>query len=587
MDFTKTIKSEMEEKYKSMLENSSDAPFSCLIKISSASKYDEKRKSYYKRLNDEQSSFNNALQQVRDNRNARLQRERDNATKRAQTKFNCWKAIKVCIFLLPIVFCVLIGYDVFNPHGQMNKIEAMDNFSVGWAIAIYVIFSLLSTICSIRFILKMCRNDIFEAGIKKYNVLAICLLICYMAFAGTNLYFVFTNSDKFKLTFMGGDAAEVEYVDKGDSIFLPSECVKADLQTENYVTRYTFTGWDINGIIYRPGDEFEPTGNETICAVFSETNYGHFTVSGKNCTVSQHIIYNNAEYTLSNWKDDYIPLGATVTLSIAFSYSGEQTFTVNGVSVSNPYTFTMEQHTTVYVSCEDTNCLVEGTTILLSDGTKKAVESLDAGDRLIAFNHETGCYEDAMLLANVHANEDANWYNVLNLHFSNGQILRIVGEHGLFDKTLNRYVYIKEKNAQEFLGHTFVSVDIIDGEITNRFVTLDAVYVSNEYVKIYNPASVWHINVVANNLLTLSAGMVNLFEYDDDMRYNSDAMEQEIEQYGLYAYEDFKDYVSREVFDMFPFMYYKVAVEKGEFAFDQILALIGFYYDEDSIRQYG
>lgn len=62
------------------------------------------------------------------------------------------------------------------------------------------------------------------------------------------------------------------------------------------------------------------------------------------------------------------------------------------------------------------------------------------------------------------------------------------------------------------------------------------------------------------------------------------AMEKDIEKYGLYTYEDFKDYVSIEVYEIFPFKYYKVAVGKGLFSFEQILGLINLYYDINSVR---
>ena len=50
---------------------------------------------------------------------------------------------------------------------------------------------------------------------------------------------------------------------------------------------------------------------------------------------------------------------------------------------------------------------------------------------------------------------------------------------------------------------------------------LTNVAITFETIKVYNPASIWHLNLVAEGMLTLSAGMVNFFEYDDNLQYNA------------------------------------------------------------------
>ena len=79
------------------------------------------------------------------------------------------------------------------------------------------------------------------------------------------------------------------------------------------------------------------------------------------------------------------------------------------------------------------------------------------------------------------------------------------------------------------------------------------------------------------------AMMGNFFGHDDNLQYNAEKMAQDIETYGLYTYEDFADYVSEEVFMAFPFKYFKVAVGKGEFTFEELLVLIEFYNSSESM----
>ena len=78
--------------------------------------------------------------------------------------------------------------------------------------------------------------------------------------------------------------------------------------------------------------------------------------------------------------------------------------------------------------------------------------------------------------------------------------------------------------------------------------------------------------------------MVNFFEYDENMKYVEESMQRDIEKYGLYTYDDFAEYVSEEVFNAFPFKYFKVAVGKGLITYEYILELIEFYNSSNSIK---
>lgn len=580
MNFTNTIKAETDQKYKKMLDGATEAPFAATPEISSQTTYSTKREKYYGRLNSEKTAYNNALYQVKNNRDRRLSYERERAIEKARRRFNRWKGWKTFIFLLPLFLCAAIGYDVFNPQGQIIKIQTMESFSIGWAIALYVIFCIISLICSITFIVKMHHNETFRSGIKTYNVLASLVLIFCIGLVATNLYFVAQSTSSYKITLWGGDESEIKYVEKGESITLPGSS-KADVDNDTYVTKYTFDGWLIDGNVYKAGQKYEPTANTNIEAKFTATDWATVTVYRENASIT--LSYDGKSASPASGEKIEIKVGTSITVTASFSYS-DTSFLVGGSSAKSPYTFTLTKHTSISASSSDPGCLAEGAMITLYDGSKKAVEDLTMGDVLAVFNHETGKYEAAPLLANIHAGEEAQWYDVINLCFSDGTTLRIIDEHGLFDKTLNKYVYIRESNFQEFIGHTFVAAGMADGGIESRMVVLTSAYITNEHIKIYNPASVWHINVIANDMLTLSAGMVNLFDYDESMQYDLAAMMRDIEQYGLYTYEDFKDYIPFEVYEIFPFKYYKVAVGKGLFSFDQILGLINLYYDVNSIR---
>ena len=53
-------------------------------------------------------------------------------------------------------------------------------------------------------------------------------------------------------------------------------------------------------------------------------------------------------------------------------------------------------------------------------------------------------------------------------------------------------------------------------------------------------------------------------------------MQADIEKYGLYTYEDFKDYLTYEQFNALPFAHLKVSVGKGLITWDGIMAIIDY-----------
>ena len=63
------------------------------------------------------------------------------------------------------------------------------------------------------------------------------------------------------------------------------------------------------------------------------------------------------------------------------------------------------------------------------------------------------------LFFNYHQNEDnIVTASILDLCFDNGTQIEIHVNHGFFDLTLGKYVYINKGNYTGFIGHDFVTV---------------------------------------------------------------------------------------------------------------------------------
>ena len=72
-------------------------------------------------------------------------------------------------------------------------------------------------------------------------------------------------------------------------------------------------------------------------------------------------------------------------------------------------------------------------------------------------------------------------------------------------------------------------------------------------------------------------GLFNIFEYDDDLKYNEELMQQDIEKYRLVTYEEYKDYVPYELFYDFNFEYLNISIAKGLITEEEIARQIEWY----------
>ena len=77
--------------------------------------------------------------------------------------------------------------------------------------------------------------------------------------------------------------------------------------------------------------------------------------------------------------------------------------------------------------------------------------------------------------------------------------------------------------------------------------------------------------------------MVNLVIFGAPGSGKGTQSERLIEEYGLYTYEDFAEYLPYEVYAAFPAPQLKVAVGKGMITFDEILGYIEKYLIKNEV----
>ena len=356
------------------------------------------------------------------------------------------------------------------------------------------------------------------------------------------------------------------------------------LPTPSSRTGYTFSGWYTaasgGSKAGDGGASYSPTQNTTLYAHWTLKSY---TVSISTSSASVKLTVNSQ----SVGNGGTIPYNSTVAINLSYSLSSSQTFSVSTTYYSDSnctkstksqeagtYYFKMPAENVTISASSEMACITGDTLVTLADGTQKPVEEISLNDKILAWDFFTGtAVEKNISLLVFHGNLQCL---VKELHFSDGTVLRLIEEHGVFDYDLNRFVYIMPDNYQEYLGHHFAK---INPDRTVELVTLDTVELVEEYTGVWSISSAVTSNAVAEGMLTVAPpeAFYNWVTMSGKMEYDTEEFAKDIETYGLYTYDVFKDYVSEKQFVDWNGAYLKIPVEKGLFTFDFVLELIDLY----------
>ncbi len=335
-------------------------------------------------------------------------------------------------------------------------------------------------------------------------------------------------------------------------------------QNTNTATNKYFVSWS-DDITSLSKDNFTNKAY-TITASWG-TKYSVTATTLSSATVTVDCI-NHDTVTLSRNTAVWYQPNAELTFTVSYSGDNEQSFTVNNGSkdvLKNPEnnsgTVKIESNLTVKAS---SSCITADTLITLADGTQKRVDQLRGDELLLVWNLNTGKYDVAPIVF-VDSDPETE-YEIVHLYFSDGSDVKVIYEHGFFDLNLRKYVYIDAYNYAEFIGHEFVT----QGDISNnswKKATLTRVVIETERTKAYSPVTFEHLSYYTNGVLSMPggiSGLFNIFEVNTDtMSYDKEQMQKDIETYGLFSYDDFKDLIPEVAFDAFNGKWLKVAIGKG------------------------
>jgi type II secretory pathway pseudopilin PulG len=281
-------------------------------------------------------------------------------------------------------------------------------------------------------------------------------------------------------------------------------------------------------------------------------------------------------YVTAHYKEDAVPSRPVTNFYTSPYTDGSYLKTPYNYDDSDTKTITVtyiegESVTATYdITIEETSCFAAGTLITLADGTQKPVEELTFDDELLVWDFNTGTY--GVRPATLLINHGEDIYAVTELRFSDGTLLRVIGDHGVFDYDLNRFVYLSTENAADFIGHRFVKC-APEGEYD--LVTLDSVEITEEQTEAWSVVSSGDFNVFASDLLTLSPPkeVFDLIPMGETLRYDMDLFRQLVAEYGTYDYEVYAQFATREQYEALNGAYMKIPVEMGLLSFEELWTL--------------
>jgi uncharacterized repeat protein (TIGR02543 family) len=343
-------------------------------------------------------------------------------------------------------------------------------------------------------------------------------------------------------------------------------------------TGYTFNGWYTAASggtrVGGAGESYTVNGNVTLHAQWTILTYTVTIKAGSNGTVSPTSVANVPYNTTITVSSNKLTInGTTVTATANSNYAFDKWDVSNNAKVTGNMTITAS-----FKSSGGGTCLIEGTMITLADGTQKAVEEILPGDMLLVWNLETGSYGYAPVVFN--DSDPAAEYTVMHACFSDGTDIGIVSEHGFFDLDLGKYVYISEDTITEYVGHTFVKLgDTASG--TWETAVLTDVWTETVCTAVYSPVTAVDLCYYTEGILSMPGGingLFNIFEVDvGTMTYDAEAMQNDIETYGLLTLEDFGGMITEDMFNAFNGQYLGIAVGKGQLTWEYIAYLAERY----------
>ena len=238
-----------------------------------------------------------------------------------------------------------------------------------------------------------------------------------------------------------------------------------------------------------------------------------------------------------------------------------------------------------------TSCITADTIVTLADGSKKRVADLKGDELLLAWDFDTGSYTAAPIT--FIDSDPEKEYDIIHTYFMdekrNETDIEVISEHGFYDYTLNKFIYINSNSPERYIGHEFI---MQDGK-SYKIVRLVNIKHEKKVTIPYSPTTYQHFNYYTNDMLSMPGGikgMFNYFEVDKDiMQYDKEKKKADIDKYGLLTLEDFDGMIDELGFEAYQGKYLNISIGKGLITWEDIQKLAERYghFTEEQTEEKG
>lgn len=201
----------------------------------------------------------------------------------------------------------------------------------------------------------------------------------------------------------------------------------------------------------------------------------------------------------------------------------------------------------------------------------------------MVWNFYTGTFDAAPII--FIDSEPSAYIETVRLIFTHGADVAIVYEHGFWNLTLNKFVWLNAENARDYIGHDFMQ-HVIDtnGNTTWHSVRLVNVQVRYEYTMAWSPVTFSHFSLFIDGILSVPSEtqfFLNIFDVSaNTLTYDMESYQADIEKFGLLSYEEFSLYLPglpEVFFNAFNGQYMLIAMGKGLVTWDDLTRLVERY----------
>lgn len=236
------------------------------------------------------------------------------------------------------------------------------------------------------------------------------------------------------------------------------------------------------------------------------------------------------------------PSSATVEPNGSFSstFSGTGNYsTPNSVSVqmdgtsTSQYTynassgnFSIENITgdvTITASGYNVPCLIEGTKVLMADGTTKNVEDIDYDDLIMVYSHETGEFIPEYPIW-IESGKPTSQYQLTT--FSDGTTLKTVGPHTVFGIKENQFIDVADRNHFD-IGTEIFKIEPSGNTYKLKKVSVTNIETINEDVYYYDIVSTRYYNAITDYVLTSDGRpeLPNFYQFKENALWSDRRLE--------------------------------------------------------------